>query len=277
MKKVFLLFLVLCAVAGFASAEDEDEGTGLTAGLEFGISNISKANDEDMGPYLMPMLIYEKSFLDGALDVYAELDYTFGFAKDDGANPQSLYVDLMLGYNLSFGSASTLSFILENEFDELKISPKVKGENPLTGIFTPAVKFNQKLDIGDLYAQIGAPITYMQYDKDAETAIGLDCTLGWNSAFGLGLELKVCSLLVPSGGSGYTGIDATVSYDSEPIYIEVEALIPKEINNEGVTITPEFDYSFKKFTFYVKCEFAGIGISKGDVIISPALGVKYSF
>jgi len=261
--------------AGFAAAEDE--GIGLTAGLELGISNITESNDGDMGPYLMPMLIYEKSFLDGALDLYAELDYTFGFAKDDGANPQSLYVDLMLGYNIGFGSASTLSIILENEFDEIKIAPKISGENSITGIFTPAVKFNQTLDIGDLYAQIGAPITYMQYDKDADMGIGLDFTVGWSSAFGLGLEYTASSLLAPSSASGYTSSEVIVSYDSEPIYFEVDAIIPKEINNEGVTITPEFDYSFKKFTFYIKCEFAGIGVSHGDIIMSPALGIKYSF
>jgi len=284
MKKLlfFLLVMALCASFAAAGDETEDESIGLSVGLEFGIQNVSEANDGEMGPYLMPMLIYEDSFLEGALDVYAELDYTFGFTQepdDNGneVNPQSLYVDLMVGYNLGLGSASTLSFILENEFDELTIAPRYKESNALTGIFTPAVKFNQELDIGDLFAQIGAPITYIQYDKDADTAIGLDFTFGWNSTFGLGIEAKICTLLVPGDDAGYTGIEATVSYETGPVYFEVEAIIPGEISGEGVTITPEFDYSFKNFTFYVKSEFAGIGVSEGDVIISPALGVKYRF
>jgi len=279
MKKITLLLLVLCVTAGFAAAEDE--GTGLTAGLEFGIGNISKANDGDTEPYLMPIVIYEKSFLDGAVDLYAEADYTFGFSKvpnDKGeeVNPQSLYLDISVGYNLKLGEESTLSFILENEFDELIISPQYKDGNSLYGIFTPAVKYNREIAIGDLYAQIGAPITYSQYYKNAETLIGLDCTLGWKSVFGLGIEAKICSLLSPSEFSGYTGFEATVSYEKDEIYFEVEAIVPKESDIEGITITPEFDYSFKNFTFYIKSEFAGIG-TKGDVVISPALGVKYSF
>lgn len=280
MKRYILLFFVMCMAAGFAVADDE--GIGLTVGLEFGIGNINKANDGEISPYLMPMLIYENTFLDETLDVYAELDYTLGFTKepnDDGkdVNPQSIYLDLMVDYNLSLGSASTLTFILENEFDEIIISPKFKDINALTGIFTPAVKFNHELDFGGLSAKIGIPITYVQYDKDADTALGLDITLGWNSNFGLGIETIFYTSLVPVDDSGYTGVEAIVSYETEPVYFEIDVFIPKEISDEGASITPEFDYSFQNFTFYINCEFAGIGINGGKVIVSPALGVKYSF
>jgi len=95
--------------------------------------------------------------------------------------------------------------------------------------------------------------------------------------FGLGIEAKVCTLIVPGDDAGFSGVEATITYETETIYIEVETIIPKEISNEGVKVTPEFDYSFKNFTFYVKCELTGIGMSDGDVIISPALGVKYNF
>jgi len=277
MKKCIFLFFVLGVAASFTAADDE--GIGLSAGLEFGIENINKANDSEMNPYLMPMLIYENSFLDDTLDVYAELDYTLGFTKepdDDGdeVNPQFIYLDLMVGYNLGLGSTSTLSFILENEFDKLIISPQYKESANLTGIFTPAVKFNQNFDFGDFFAQVGAPITY--YDKDTDSAIGIDFTLGWNSTFGLGIEAKLRTLFAPRDASGYQGFETTISYEMGPVYIEVETIIPRETSDEGVTITPEFDYSFQEFTFYVKCEFSGIG-SKSGAIISPALGVKYSF
>jgi len=273
MKKFLLFYFVLALFASFAAAEDE--GIGLSVGLEFGIVNVTKANDEDLNPYLMPMLIYENSFLDETMDVYAELDYTLGFTKEpdeDGndVNPQSMYIDLMVGYNLDLGETSTLSFILENEFDEIIISPIYA----LTGIFTPAAKFNQKLDFGDLFAQIGAPITYY---NEADTTIGLDLTLGWSSTFGLGIEAKILTLLSPGEDAGYNGFETIISYETEPIYAEVKTVIPKEISNEGVTITPEFNYSFMNFTFYVKCEFAGIGVDGGGVSVTPALGVKYSF
>jgi len=283
MKKFFVALLVLVLSASFAAANDDaDEGIGLSVGLEFGIGNINKANDEEMSPYLRPLIIYENSFFDDTLYVYGELYYTFGFTKepnDDGdeVNPQSLYSDLILGYNLSLGEASTLSFILENEFDEIIISPTNKESNALTGIFTLAIKFNHEFDIGDLFAKIGSPITYIQYDKDADTSVGLDFTIGWNSTFGLGIEAKICTLMVPGDDAGYSGVETIITYETETIYIEVETIIPKEINNEGIKVTPEFDYLFKNFTFYVKCEFIGIGTSGGNVIISPALGVKYNF
>ena len=278
MKKFLFFFLVLILAAGFVAAQD----LGLTAGLEFGIGNVNKANDDDMYPYLMPMVIYENAFLDGALDLYAELDYTFGFTKainEDGKEvlPQSLYFDFMLGYNLSLGSASTLSFILENEFDEFIFSPRYKESNNLTGIFTPAVKFNQEFGFGDLYAKIGVPITYVQYYKDADAVIGLDFTAGWNSAFGLGIETIFYTQIAPSDGAGYLGLEAIVSYETGPLYFELDTCVPGKISEEGLTITPEVDYTFGNFTFYAFFEFAGMGIDGGKVSITPALGVKYSF
>ena len=278
MKRFLFFFLVLVLTAGFTAAQD----VGLTVGLEFGIGNVNKAYGGDMEPYLMPMLIYENAFLDDALDIYAELDYTLGLTNtpdEDGKDvlPQSLYVDLSIGYNLSLGDVSTLSFILENEFDELIISPSSKDLNNLTGIFTPAVKYTHGFDFGDLYAQVGVPITYVQEYKDADTIVGLDYTAGWNSTFGLGIETIFYTQVAPSDGAGYTGFETTVSYENEAVYCELNAYFPSDTKAEGITITPEFDYSFGSLTAYLFIEFAGIGTDGGEVVITPAVGVKYSF
>ena len=266
-KKFLIFFLVLILAAGFVSAQE----FGLTAGLEFGLGNINKANDSDVEPYLMPMVIYENAFLDGVLDLYAELDYTLGFGNDDIA--QSLYIDLSAGYNLSLGSASTLSFILENEFDEIEISPN----DSITGIFTPAIKFNQEFDFGDVYAKIGLPITYFPNVKDDDSLTGLDFTVGWGSSFGLGIEAIFYTLLAPSEASGYYAFETTVSYESGPLYCELNVYFPKETESGDMTITPEVDYSFGSFTAYLFIEFSGIGVDGGEVVITPALGIKYSF
>jgi hypothetical protein len=255
------------------AAEEDDDGIGLTVGLEFGVENVNEGNGGSKDPYLSPMLIYEKSFLDGALDLYAELDYFFYFNKVGGDFRQELYFDLSLGYNLSLGNASTLSFILENEFDRFIIAPSPSGSNSITGIFTPAVKFNQEFDFGDLYAQLGAPITYMQYEKNADLGVGLDLTLGWASTFGLGIELIEHNSITPD--AGYTGLDLIISYETGPIYFEVEIDTYKDMD-AGITIIPDFEYSFKAFTFYANCTFDYVG-SKGDIEISPAIGVKFSF
>jgi len=278
MKRFLVFFLVLVLSAGFAAAQD----IGLTVGLEFGIVNVGKAYDLDAEPYLMPMVIYENAFLDDALDLYAELDYTLGFGKaynEDGDEvlPQSLYFDLSVGYNLSLGDASTLSIILENEFNELIISPSFKDSNNITGIFTPAIKFNQGFDFGDIYAQIGLPITYIQDYKDADIETGLDFTLGWGSSFGLGLEAVFYTMLAPSEIAGYYAFETTVSYEADSLYCELNVSFPKEIKDDGLTITPEVDYSFGSLTAYLFIEFAGIGVDGGEVSITPALGIKYSF
>jgi len=272
MKRFLVIFLVLVLGAGFAAAQD----IGLTVGLEFGLGNVNKAYDLDMEPYLMPMVIYENAFLDGALDLYAELDYTLGFSKalnEDGDEvlPQSLYIDLSAGYNLSLGDASTLSFILENQFDTIEISPS----DDITGIFTPAIKFNQGFDFGDIYAQVGLPITYFPSVKDAEALTGLDFTIGWGSTFGLGIEAIFYTHLAP-GDADYVGFETTISYEADSLYCELNAFFPSD-SAEGLTITPEFDYSFGSLTAYLFIEFAGIGSDGGEVIITPALGIKYSF
>jgi len=270
-KKFFVLLCVLVLFAGFVAADD----IGLTAGLEFGVGNVTKANDGEWEPYLTPSITYEKSFLDDALDLYAELDYTFDFKPNFEELSQYLYFDLSLGYNLNFGSASTLSFILENEIDEFNISPRSDGNN-FTGIFTPAVKFNQELGIGDIYAKASVPITYIQDEKDADKEVDLKFRLGWDSAFGLGLWAQLNSKLVPDF-VGYNGFDANVSYETDVVYFEVTANIPKELSDNGINITPEFDYYFGNFTFYIKCKFAGVAANTGSVAISPALGIKFSF
>jgi hypothetical protein len=270
MKRFLVFFLVLVLGAGFAAAQD----IGLTVGLEFGLEDVGG----DMAPYLMPMLIYENAFIDDALDVYAELDYTLGFGKaynEDGDEvlPQSLYIDLSVGYNLSLGDASTLSFILENEFDTIEISPS----DFITGIFTPAIKFNQGFDFGDIYAQVGLPVIYYPNVKDADAGLGLDFTLGWGSSFGLGIEVILSMMFAPEDDAGYSGLEATFSYEADSLYCELNAVFSSDIKAEGITITPEFDYSFGSLTAYLFIEFAGIGSDGGEVSITPALGVKYSF
>jgi len=272
MKKCIFLFFVLCVAAGFTAADDiviNDKGVCLTIGLEFGSENVYEANDSERTYYLTPMLIYENSFLNNTLDIYAEADYTIGFQipADDEVNSQSIYFDFMLGYNLGLGGASTLSFSLENEFDELTILPQLA----LTGIFTPAVKYNHTFGFGDLYAQVGAPITY--YDKDAVTT-GLDLTLGWDSTFGLGIEAKLCTLLAPEDVIGFHGIEAIVSFRTGSVYIKVETIIPMAIGAVGATVTPEFNFSIWDLTLYLKCEFSGIG--RGETITSPAIGLKFT-
>jgi len=258
MQKFLVVFLALFLIVSFAAFGHEE--TGLSVGLEFGIVDVS--NDERQ-PYLVPMLIYEHSFFDDALDVYAELNYTFGFADE---LEQSLYLNLMAGYNLGLGESSTLSFILQNEFYELTIPG-----GDLAGIFTPAIGFNQELNFGDIFAAAGLPVYYFN-SEDSDTELGLNFTLGWESSFGFGLEFTVFTML--SGGFEYDSLEVIARFETDPIYIEVTAEFPSDIDY-GIIITPHIEYAIGNFSLYANCEFAGLGA--GNISISPALGIKYRF
>jgi hypothetical protein len=259
MKKLTVLVIALILAGGFVSAQEEDDGgIGLTAGLEFGVTGV---NVEDGAvPYLTPSIVYENSF--GNFDVAVGVEYTFNF--DDGV-PQSLFAEEEVSYNLSLGGIHGLTFTLHNENDIFTV-PEFGSANGDGSIFEPSVTYNLGLSPGDFYAAVGLPLTYLD-----DFALGIFARLGFGFSFGLGLEATLNFALAEE--AGYDGTDFIVSYEHDLFYAEVELNIDGEF--KVFTITPEFDYFFKNFTFFVKAEFDGIG---GDeVSITPALGVTYSF
>jgi len=298
MKKFLMFFLVVILTAGFAAAED----IGLSTSLEFGIAGVNKPNDdEDIYPYLWTDVVYENAFLDEALDLYAELAYDFTFTKDTNdegkeAFPQNLYLDFMAGYNFSLGDASTLSIILEDE-DYFVLSPS--DDDNIVGILKPGIKFNQSIeDVGDLYIQTDVPFAYLYYGMEKNSSfVGLDITVGWESSFGLTIELGGNILFSPNDKifgeslNGFTGMSFTVSYETDSFYTEIASTFPiKNLDNgepysyfdvsatSGISITPLFSYNFTDFlSAYVFCTFDGIGIKGNDIGISPAIGVTFSF
>jgi len=299
MKKLSVFFLVLALSAGFAVADN----IGLTTGLEFGIEDANKPNEaEDVYPYLELSVEYENSFLDEALDIYTGLAYDVGFTKepnDDGAdvNPNGLSLDIIIGYNLGLSAASTLSFILENE-NYFEFAPAT--EDRVFGVIKPGVKFNQNIeDNGDVYVQADVPVAYLYYGAEKDyTFAGLDITLGWASAFGLGLEAAGHILFSPGDDmgddetlNGFTGMSITASYENGPFYAVIAADIPiKNLDTgapysyfdpsagSGVAITSMFSYTFDfGLSAYFSLTFDGIGVKDNDMGITPAIGVTYSF
>ena len=312
MKKTLLLFIAITLIAGFAMAYDEDEdddwddweddedmdfdmdedeGIGFTVGTDFSIDGVNKPNGEDMSPNLMPYIVFERSFLDGVLYLYTELDYTIGLTKDDGEIPNELFFLISLSYNLNLGESSILTFSLENE-NGFVFLPKdeVDFKDRIYGTLKPGIAFNQYIErFGNLYAQVDALVKYAQGWGETVIPIGLDFSAGWKSTFGLGLKAKVHTLLAPKDiKEGYTGLDISVSYGNGPISAGVEARIASEKDKtssffggsktkSGIAIAPSFEYTFDfGFSVSASCAFGGIG-GNGDITISPSLGVAYSF
>jgi len=288
MRKLFVVFLAVFMITGFAMAQDQ--GIGITAALEFGVMGVNKPNDADVRPYLMPVLSYGNSF--GAFDLYTEFDYTFELNEVGGDHPNDLYWDLALGYNFSLNAASTLSVLLENEND-ITFAPLAGASisDLMLGTIRPGLKFDQKVaNAGNIYAQIDAPIGYFKgWGYGNENPVGLDYSLGWGSTFGLGLKAKVHTLLAPSDAeTGYTGFDIKVTYEKGSFFGEVDALIANDKNGDsslfdgtykksGVAIIPKVQYTFiPNLSAYVFCAFANL-TADTDMIVTPALGVQYSF
>jgi hypothetical protein len=258
---MLLALFVLAFVCGFAAAE----GIGLEAGAEVGFNEV---NEESNFISITPYVAYENSF--GDIDVFAELDYEIDLQDEVG---QTLYLEEELGYNLGLGAASTLSFIVNNQ-NNIFVAPDAgSGFNKFDGVVEPSVKFNQAFGFGDLYAQLGFPIGYISQVKDADISVDSYVLLGFGHGSGFGVELTLNYALSPEGGYGDT--ELLLFYENDTIYGEVD-IVAHEKFDGGYTITPEFDYKFNAFTFWVNAEFAGIA-SDTDVVISPAIGVSYSF
>jgi len=241
MRKVVVFLLVMTLALSFATAEED--GIGLTIGAEFGILEVNRPdNADDVYPYLAPFVSYENSFLNDALDLYTELSVVFGFWDD---NPIWLYFDVTLGYNFFLGDASTLTFSLKNEFDEVMLSPREDNSNNMVGIVTPAIRFNQGLGFGDIFFEAGVPITYLHHDRNADVEFAFDFTAGWSSNFGL--------------------------------YFEIKAEIPREMDY-GMSLIPHFGFDLSGgFHAYIFCRIDAIGANDGDLVFSPAIGVMFSF
>jgi hypothetical protein len=284
MKRIFAVCTVLVLACSFLAAQEDDEGTGFSFGVEFGINNAT--NDDDRTVYLTaPQLIFEKSFDD--LDVYVEGSYTaeFGGENEDGDKEtvQTSYLEEELGYNFHFGDASTLTIILNNALDfflapEIKVAD-VEVTNRAEGTLKPALKFTQGFDFGDLYGQFGLPIGYVKQHKDENSSFGLQLIAGYAAGFGLGVELTCDFGVKPE--SEYAGTELLLSYENGPIYGEVNIAADGEF--EAWTITPEFDYSLGSFTFKIGAEvgFGGeedpVTGDKPEATFSPFLGVSYNF
>ncbi|GHV66363.1 hypothetical protein AGMMS49928_00890 [Spirochaetia bacterium] len=255
---------VLAIPAGFAAAEENgggDEEIGLSAGVELGFGDV--ADEAKLG--ITPNVVYENSF--DALDIFAELDYTIGI---DDPVMQELYLEVELGYNFEFSGSGVLS-VIANSQNTFYIDPAPEDGFTHLGIVEPGIKYTHTLDIGDLYGQLGFPISYWTGIKD-ESAVDSYVTLGWASNFGLGLELTGNFALNPE--TDFAGCGFLVSYEQGIFYGEVECAVDKEF--KSLEIKPQVDISPGPWTFTVRAEFYKFdGID--DWAVMPFIGAGYSF
>ena len=286
MKRFSIFLLALVLLGGLVMAQDDDEGIGLTVGLEYGIKNLKEDQADTM--YLKPMFAYSNSSLVEGLDLYAEVAVPF-WAKPDfwlGVD-----VDVAVGYNLGLTDTSTLGFIVESQTVIPAAKPiyhsslgssifDVSYEDVTSGVI-PGVKFTQGIGFGDLYVQVDVPIWYAY--KDLDNPIGLDFTLGLDTEIGFGLKVKELNAIKADYFDGFAQyLEVTPSFTFDPIYFEVYVGIPlfeDGINSWGIWIEPWLEVSIPPVNGLMA--YASVPITNAgaddDLVVRLKLGVKYSF
>ena len=284
MKKFLILFLAFTLIGSFAVAQDD--GLGLTVGIELGFPNIS--DFEDFPLTVKPFIEYANSF--GDIDLWAGLAFPLGLVGDakagggDGDAIIGMEFELEVWYNLALSEASTLSFGLYADLP-VHFAPELADKLSIFGLnLKPMVKFNQNMDdIGDLYIVVGADLGIIQQfaiDGGDDLIVNLPITLGWASTFGLGIEVTPTLWLAPDRGETLGGMELLFMYGPEdlPIYAELSVNFPAGFDFDlGLSLGLLFEYHLDPMCFYVGCDFDNIAADQGDVGISPYVGFKYSF
>ncbi|MDR0496735.1 MAG: hypothetical protein LBH42_03885 [Treponema sp.] len=292
MKRLLVLIFILTMIGSFTMAEE----IGLTLGTEVGvreINNINKSGEgEDIRPYIMPFISYEKSFFGNALEIYSALNYTFGYTGVplmDGNSlfpkNQELYFCIMPTYSLFLGKASALSFILQHEFAPFLVTPRFEHENNMECIFMPAIKYGLSLEHNYFFFMAGVPIIYLHRDKALNTEFGLNLTAGWYSSTGLGLELSAfstgwfASTIVPSDHFGLNRLEIVLVFEKYPGLYELIAEIPFPYKtSRGFDLIPKVFFNITEaFQIYGLCRLERVLADAGEMVISPGVGVKYKF
>jgi hypothetical protein len=272
MKKTLIIAAIAAVVSAGVFAQDDD-GIGLSAGLEFGVEDVGR--EEGRTPYLMPHLIFENAFFDGALDVFAELDYTFRLGDKAADERQLLSAEEEIGYNLKLGEVSTLSFILNN-VNEWRTVPALEDGETIKGVLDPGIKYTHTFGFGDLYIRAGFPLDYLTGVKDAEFINSVYGLLGASIPAGIGVfgaELTPFSYTIsPEEARGLVGYELLLNYETDKWYAEVELIADGDF--AAFIITPRFEYYLNALTFYAGVELADLD---GETAVSPFIGIRYSW
>jgi len=283
MKKVavFVIFLVLAT--GFAIAQDY----GFTVGGELGVINGRDGYDNTFNWYVMPTLAYDTFLMDEALELYAELGVPFG-----GFPAEVSYLGIDLDFELAYNIGSLpLSVILGNQLS-IPVKPgDYEGDNhkggtwypgsPLlnnkyyifnTGYFhsdpedwlSPGAKYSFVFNPGTLSLQADLPL---RIAPDAFDSVGLNISVGWQMANGLGFKFKEWNSFNPNVRF-FQQIDLAASYALGSLYGELDVSLPlwkHGFKQAGLAITPKFEYIFKNgLKFYSTIPLRYVGADKRE-------------
>jgi hypothetical protein len=272
MKKVSILLLLTVVLASFAFAI---EGVGdFTAGLDVAFDNVGGANGGKLQVNINPSIAYSRSF--GAFGLAAKLSDTVHIPTAEGADiSDDLYFRLTPSYSLAAGPGE-LGFALALRLN----APIVPSGGDLSFYIDPSVTYGLEAGFGALSFGLGTE--HIAIAKDAD-GYGLEnipiyFNAGVDLSFGLGFSLKPYFVIdtTDSKVDFFSNIIVDVHYAiTDAIKAGVETDIPADFD-AGVTVKPYGEFGFGALGVTAEVSLGGIG-AEGDIVITPAVGVSYSF
>ena len=303
MKKLGLVLMCML-LAAFVFAE----GTGLTAGVEFGFDSLNKEGVDAIDTaYLRPNIAYENNELAENVDLYLELGIPFW------SNPEFwLGIDFTLdgGYTVQVSDAGSLRIGLnallwipaatDKDTFTFGYSPELQPyKGPFGGMggsedpemyLIPGVRYTHALDNMSFFGEVNMPLYVLtQEGMDALDIIPLNILLGMNMDNGFGIEIEITNFIkdyTPDQEvSFFDYVTITPSYENEKFYALVEVGIPTFDNGmdiAGLYLCPEFGYNvMDNFQIYAGLPISNVGSDKdkggSDVEFGLYVGAKYSF
>ncbi|MCL2184371.1 MAG: hypothetical protein FWB86_00760 [Treponema sp.] len=298
MKKIAILFFIICMA--WTTATAQEDGIGLSVGAEVIILDLEEAGDFT---FIRPFIIYEKSF--NNIDFYTG----FGLNIPTDYSFYGVGLDLDIGgtYNLSISDESVLTFSLgaliylaldsyrTEEYNGMYSENTIYGFvdlNPLLRYINVhlnlGVQFTQTLSVGDLYFGINVPFNLVGPNSffTVFDIAELQITAGMDMEMGLGFGLTFYGWI---GKAQVLGIDSDfaqlleifASYTTGPLFLGLTFGLPvykDGIKNDGFSITPEVECSFDfGLSLFAKLPIGGIGSDDDLTSIGLTIGAKYSF
>ncbi|MDR0629218.1 MAG: hypothetical protein LBG24_06230 [Treponema sp.] len=257
MRKSICLFLIFF-LCGTAAADK----IGLSVGLYGDGFYLWDTDRKDY--FLTPLIEYDHSF--GKVDLHLKGEYTFCLTHPF---PQFLFAEEKIAVHLPLGSLSEFQFGLQNEQDLLFNPEDHRGRG--SGTVEPELSYALFLPPGEISLALGSPWTYRMWGR-RDSRFGLDLTAAYSTPFWLGFKVTANFILIPD--AVVEGMEAAVNVLQDQFYVELAFNIRESFGY--FSLTPEFDYLFNFFTFWVSVEFGNIGYGN-TLTIAPALGVKYRF
>ena len=277
MKRVLMIVMALSL---FVSVAFANEGLGLTVGVGYIEPNLD--GDDDEG--LAIEVIYEGVFMDGKLEVEAELEYLHPMNSDlDG----EINIEVEATYNFADNMAGIL---------KLEVEMPLGDDEDVTIWLTPGYRHKFELGFGALYAQADFPL-YLAGAGDAMDFVNFDLTFSlfrlrdYGGEHGFGAELFLHNYLSnPDDDADFLqGLTITPYFENELLYAELEIGMPlwkDGMKFVGLHIIPEVEVNVPPvsgLSVWLNIPISNVGVDEDmawfgkDAIIGFGVGVNYRF